>query len=174
MKLITSLERSGIVIKKIGIEISEIRREGEGCEGKKEGKKRNNGVIRSDDTVNHSLDEKYKIPVRETETKNPCCSSYLYVNSLYGRFNIPLSRSHVKSTVCVSVYVSVYLSVCVCVCVHWTTISLCNTALYKCVRPGFPFRSAFCLRINPRKSSFFVRNAPRKTLSLCDTVTRYT
>lgn len=109
MKLITSLERSGIVIKKIGIEISGIRREGEGGEGKKEGKKRNNGVIRSDDTVNHSLDEKYKIPVRETETKNPCCSSYLYVNSLYGRFNIPLSRSHVKSTVCVCL--------CACLCI---------------------------------------------------------
>ena len=43
----------------------------------KKKERRNNGVIRSDDAVNHSLDEKYKIPVRETETKNPCCSSYL-------------------------------------------------------------------------------------------------
>lgn len=144
MKLITSLERSGIVIKKIGIEISGIRRKGEGGEGKKEGKKRNNGVIRSDDTVNHSLDEKYKIPVRETETKNPCCSSYLYVNSLYGRFNIPLSRSHVKSTVCVSVCVSVYLSVCLCV-------SIGRQFLYviqRCINafaPVFPFaRHSVC------------------------------
>lgn len=116
-----------------------------------------------------------KFPFAKRKRKIPVVRRTCYVNSLYGRFNIPLSRSHVKSTVCACVRACMCVFVCVCVCVHWTTnFSLCNTGLYKCVRPGFPFRSAFCLRINPRKSSFFVRNAPRKTLSLCDTVTRYT
>lgn len=45
MKLITSLERSGIVIKKIGIEISGIRREGEGVKGKKKEKKETMGLF---------------------------------------------------------------------------------------------------------------------------------
>lgn len=46
MKLITSLERSGIVIKKIGIEISGIRREEEGgVKGKKKEKKETMGLF---------------------------------------------------------------------------------------------------------------------------------
>lgn len=54
----------------------------------------------------------------------------------------------------------VCMCVFVCVCVHWTTISLCNTALYKCVRPGFPFRSAFMFADQPEKIVFLCQECP--------------
>lgn len=112
-----------------------------------------------------------KFPFAKRKRKIPVVRRTCYVNSLYGRFNIPLSRSHVKSTVCISVYV------CVCVFVCVSTGRQFLYVIQRCINafaPVFPFARHSCLRINPRKSSFFVRNAPRKTLSLCDTVTRYT
>lgn len=74
---------------------------------------------------------------------------------------------------CVSACVCAYVFVCVCV----STGRQFLYVIQRCINafaPVFPFARHSCLRINPRKSSFFVRNAPRKTLSLCDTVTRYT
>lgn len=99
-----------------------------------------------------------KFPFAKRKRKIPVVRRTCYVNSLYGRFNIPLSRSHVKSTVCVCVCVCI--CVCVCMCVHWTTISLCNTALYKCIRPGFPFRSAFMFADQPEKIVFLCQECP--------------
>lgn len=156
MKLITSLKRSGIVInKKKKIEISKI---GGGNEDKKKKNEETMGLF--DRTMQWTIHwmKSTKFPFAKRKRKIPVVRRTCYVNSLYGRFNIPLSRSHVKSTVCVCVCVCI--CVCVCMCVHWTTISLCNTALYKCVRPGFPFRSAFMFADQPEKIVFLCQECP--------------